>query len=54
MADYLPNGYPARHLYEPLADYPRRAGKMMRPHLHCNGAGVWRRPDGRGALGGRH
>jgi geranylgeranyl diphosphate synthase type II len=33
MADYLPNGYPARHLYEPLADYPRRAGKMMRPSI---------------------
>jgi geranylgeranyl diphosphate synthase type II len=33
MADYLPSGYPARHLYEPLADYPRRAGKMMRPSI---------------------
>ena len=33
MAGYLPNGYPARHLYEPLADYPRRAGKMMRPSI---------------------
>jgi len=33
MADYLPSGYPARHLYEPLADYPQRAGKMMRPSI---------------------
>jgi geranylgeranyl diphosphate synthase type II len=33
MAGYLPSGYPARHLYEPLADYPRRAGKMMRPSI---------------------
>jgi len=33
MAGYFPNGYPARHLYEPLADYPQRAGKMMRPSI---------------------
>jgi geranylgeranyl diphosphate synthase, type II len=33
MAGYLPSGHPARHLYEPLADYPRRAGKMMRPSI---------------------
>jgi geranylgeranyl diphosphate synthase type II len=33
MASYLPSGYPARHLYEPLADYPNRAGKMMRPSI---------------------
>jgi geranylgeranyl diphosphate synthase type II len=33
MAGYLPSGYPARHLYEPLADYPQRAGKMMRPSI---------------------
>ena len=33
MAGYLPSGYPAQHLYEPLADYPRRAGKMMRPSI---------------------
>ena len=33
MAGYLPKGYPARHLYEPLADYPQRAGKMMRPGI---------------------
>jgi geranylgeranyl diphosphate synthase type II len=33
MASYLPNGYPARHLYEPLADYPKRTGKMMRSSI---------------------
>jgi geranylgeranyl diphosphate synthase type II len=33
MAGYFPTGYPARHLYEPLADYPKRAGKMMRPSI---------------------
>jgi geranylgeranyl diphosphate synthase type II len=33
MAGYFPSGYPARHLYEPLADYPQRAGKMMRPSI---------------------
>lgn len=33
IANYLPSGYPARHLYEPLADYPKRAGKMMRPSI---------------------
>jgi geranylgeranyl diphosphate synthase, type II len=33
MASYFPSGYPARHLYEPLADYPQRAGKMMRPSI---------------------
>lgn len=33
IASYMPSGYPARHLYEPLADYPKRAGKMMRPSI---------------------
>jgi geranylgeranyl diphosphate synthase type II len=33
MAGYLPSGYPAQHLYEPLADYPLRVGKMMRPSI---------------------
>jgi geranylgeranyl diphosphate synthase type II len=33
LAAYLPTGYPTRYLYELLADYPRRAGKMMRPSL---------------------
>jgi geranylgeranyl diphosphate synthase type II len=33
IANYLPSGYPARHLYEPLADYPKRTGKMMRPSI---------------------
>jgi geranylgeranyl diphosphate synthase type II len=30
---YLPSGYPTRYLYELLADYPQRAGKMMRPSI---------------------
>lgn len=33
LEPYLPQGEPARHLYEPLADYPRRGGKMMRSSL---------------------
>jgi geranylgeranyl diphosphate synthase, type II len=33
LTGYLPSGYPARHLYEPLADYPKRTGKMMRPSI---------------------
>jgi geranylgeranyl diphosphate synthase type II len=30
---YLPSGTPRRHLYDLLADYPQRGGKMMRPSL---------------------
>src|SRR5262245_21070989 len=30
---YLPSGEPQRHLYDLLADYPQRGGKMMRPSL---------------------
>src|SRR5262252_5964477 len=30
---YLPSGAPRRHLYDLLADYPMRGGKMMRPSL---------------------
>ena len=30
---YLPQGAPKRHLYDPIADYPRRGGKMMRPSI---------------------
>jgi geranylgeranyl diphosphate synthase type II len=30
---YLPNTAPRRHLYDLLADYPGRGGKMMRPSL---------------------
>jgi geranylgeranyl diphosphate synthase, type II len=30
---YLPSGPPRRHLYDLLADYPLRGGKMMRPSL---------------------
>lgn len=33
MADYLPARTPRDYLYEPLADYPNRGGKMMRPSL---------------------
>lgn len=33
LASYLPSGYPTRHLYELLADYPQRVGKMMRPSI---------------------
>lgn len=30
---YLPSGFPRRHLYDLLADYPARGGKMMRPSI---------------------
>ncbi len=33
MAGYLPEGQPKQHLYDPVADYPSRGGKMMRPSL---------------------
>ncbi len=33
MRQYLPSGAPRRHLYDLLADYPLRGGKMMRPSL---------------------
>ena len=33
LASYLPIGFPTRYLYELLADYPQRAGKMMRPSI---------------------
>ena len=33
LTGYLPSGYPTRYLYDMLADYPRRAGKMMRPSI---------------------
>lgn len=33
MKDYLPSGEPRRYLYDLLADYPQRGGKMMRPSL---------------------
>lgn len=33
MADYLPKREPRAYLYDPLADYPTRGGKMMRPSL---------------------
>lgn len=33
LADYLPAREPRRHLYDLLAEYPRRAGKMMRPSI---------------------
>lgn len=30
---YLPKGQPQRHLYDLIADYPNRGGKMMRPAM---------------------
>jgi geranylgeranyl diphosphate synthase type II len=33
LGDYLPAGEPRRHLYDLVADYPRRTGKMMRPSI---------------------
>ncbi|MEM8961034.1 MAG: polyprenyl synthetase family protein [Acidobacteriota bacterium] len=33
LEPYLPKWEPRRHLYDLIADYPRRGGKMMRPTL---------------------
>lgn len=33
LKDYLPSREPRRYLYDLLADYPQRGGKMMRPSL---------------------
>jgi geranylgeranyl diphosphate synthase, type II len=33
LVSYLPTGYPTRYLYDLLADYPQRTGKMMRPSI---------------------
>lgn len=33
MQAYLEPGEPRRYLYDPMADYPERGGKMMRPSL---------------------
>jgi geranylgeranyl diphosphate synthase type II len=33
LRDYLPTREPRRHLYDLVADYPLRGGKMMRPSL---------------------
>ena len=33
LGDYLPRGEPKSYLYELLADYPRRGGKMVRSSL---------------------
>src|SRR4029453_13615882 len=33
LCDYLGPGHPHRHLYGPVADYPRRGGRMLRPSL---------------------
>jgi geranylgeranyl diphosphate synthase, type II len=33
LGKYLPTREPRRHLYDLVADYPRRGGKMMRPSL---------------------
>jgi geranylgeranyl diphosphate synthase type II len=33
LREYLPTAEPRRYLYDLVADYPRRGGKMMRPSL---------------------
>lgn len=33
MIEYLPRANPVSYLYEPVADYPMRGGKMMRPSI---------------------
>ena len=33
MTEYLPNWEPLDYLYKPMAEYPRRGGKFMRPSL---------------------
>jgi geranylgeranyl diphosphate synthase type II len=33
IARYLKPGEPRRHLYDPVADYPLRSGRMLRPSL---------------------
>jgi geranylgeranyl diphosphate synthase type II len=33
LKNYIPSQHPHRHLYDLLADYPQRGGKMMRPSL---------------------
>lgn len=33
MAEYLPTAKPVDYLYGPIADYPMRGGKMMRPSI---------------------
>src|SRR5580704_16689988 len=33
LSRYLARGEPRRHLYDPVADYPLRAGRMLRPSL---------------------
>ena len=33
LQTYLPTREPRRHLYDLVADYPSRGGKMMRPSL---------------------
>ena len=33
LCDYLGPRAPQRHLYAPVADYPRRGGRMLRPTL---------------------
>jgi geranylgeranyl diphosphate synthase type II len=33
LSRYLPSHEPRRHLYDLVADYPKRGGKMMRPSL---------------------
>lgn len=44
MARYLPDMEPRRYLYEPVADYPRRGGRAMRPSLCIATARAFGRP----------
>jgi geranylgeranyl diphosphate synthase, type II len=46
LKDYLPMREPRRYLYDLLADYPQRGGKMMRPSLCIAAARLFgARPD---------
>jgi geranylgeranyl diphosphate synthase type II len=33
LFDYLPSGEPRRYLYDPVAEYPRRGGRALRPSI---------------------
>jgi len=41
LADYLGPRYPQRHLYDLVAEYPRRGGRMFRPSLCIASARVF-------------
>ena len=44
LPDYLPEKEPRRYLYDLIADYPQRGGKMMRPGLCIATAGAFGAP----------